>query len=101
MLSLTGKSVVFTGCMAMPRTACQELVLQAGGTIQKCVSRHTDCLVLGSFRPSQPGGISRKLRKAIAILETGRPILIIPENAFYEMIGIQAGNAGRAEDLVI
>lgn len=89
MQSLMGATVVFTGKMQyLTRAQCRELVLLAGGIIQSNVSRYTDILVVGSFRKSQPCGISYKLERALFLSRSGYRIKIMQENEFYETLGI-------------
>ena len=74
---LSGKRVLFTGTLSMPRSKAQQLAEQAGAEIMSGVSRKLDLLVVGE----NPGS---KLEKA---QELG--IQILDETAFAALL---AGN---------
>ncbi|MBM3303088.1 MAG: NAD-dependent DNA ligase LigA, partial [Deltaproteobacteria bacterium] len=73
---LTGKTVVFTGTISIPRSEAKKAVEDAGGKVSGSVSRKTDFVVAGE----DPGS---KLDKA---RELG--ISVITEEEFRSMAGI-------------
>jgi DNA ligase (NAD+) len=73
---LTGKTVVFTGTISVPRTDAKTAVEEAGGKVTESVSRKTDYVVAGD----QPGS---KLDKA-----RGLGVTILSEDEFRALAGI-------------
>ncbi len=73
--AFTGKAVVFTGAISMPRSEAKEAVEAAGGTVRSSVSTKTDYVVAGD----QTGS---KLDKA---RELG--VTVISEAEFRELVG--------------
>jgi DNA ligase (NAD+) len=73
---LTGKTVVFTGTISVPRTDAKTAVEKAGGKVTESVSRKTDYVVAGD----QPGS---KLDKAV-----GLGVKILSEDEFRALAGI-------------
>ncbi|HMK35713.1 MAG TPA: NAD-dependent DNA ligase LigA [Desulfomonilaceae bacterium] len=73
---LTGKTVVFTGAISVPRADAKKAVERAGGSVTGSVSRKTDYVVAGD----DPGS---KLDKA---RELG--VRIISEAEFRELVGM-------------
>jgi DNA ligase (NAD+) len=73
---LSGKTVVFTGTISLPREEAKKAVLAAGGNVSGAVSRKTDYVVAGD----EPGS---KLDKA---RELG--VRVLTEAEFRELVGI-------------
>jgi DNA ligase (NAD+) len=73
---LTGKTVVFTGTISVPRTDAKTAVEKAGGKVAESVSRKTDYVVAGD----QPGSKFDKAK------ELG--VTILSEEEFRELAGI-------------
>ena len=73
---LSGKTVVFTGTISLPRAEAKTAVEKAGGKVTESVSRKTDYVVAGD----QPGSKFDKAK------ELGVPILT--EEEFRELAGI-------------
>lgn len=73
---LSGKTVVFTGTISLPREEAKKAVLAAGGNVSGSVSRKTDYVVAGD----QPGS---KLDKA---RELG--VRVLTEADFRELAGL-------------
>jgi DNA ligase (NAD+) len=73
---LSGKTVVFTGAISIPREEAKKAVIEAGGKVSGSVSRKTDYVVAGE----DPGS---KLDKA---RELG--VRVLSEAEFRELAGI-------------
>jgi DNA ligase (NAD+) len=73
---LTGKTVIFTGTISLPRAEAKTAVEKAGGKVTESVSRKTDYVVAGD----QPGS---KLDKA-----RGLGVKILSEDEFRALAGI-------------
>jgi DNA ligase (NAD+) len=73
---LTGRTVVFTGTISLPRAEAKTAVEKAGGKVTESVSRKTDYVVAGE----QPGS---KLVKA-----KGLGVKILSEEEFRALVGI-------------
>ncbi len=74
--ALTGKTVVFTGTISLPRADAKMAVERAGGKVTESVSQKTDYVVAGD----QPGS---KLDKAV-----GLGVKILSEDEFRALAGI-------------
>ena len=74
-----GKTVVFTGTLAMPRSQAEGLVKSQGGRAASSVSKRTDYVVAGESRGS-------KAEKARAL-----GVTILTEDEFRRMIGEARG----------
>ncbi|MGB6067296.1 MAG: NAD-dependent DNA ligase LigA [Desulfomonilaceae bacterium] len=79
---LSGKMVVFTGTLSIPRAEAKRAVEQAGGKVTESVSRKTDYVVAGD----QPGS---KLDKA-----RGLGVTILSEEEFHSLVGISRDDYG-------
>lgn len=84
-----GKNVVFTGALEkMVRTDAAQLIVNLGGNAQNDITKKTDYLILGNldYCKSIKDGKSSKHKKAENFNLKGCNIVILPENAFYDMI---------------
>lgn len=73
---LTGKRVVFTGSLSIPRKEAEELVRKAGGEVASTVTRNVDFVVVGE-------NAGQKLEKALAL-----GLKVVSEDEFLRMIEI-------------
>lgn len=76
--ALTGKTVVFTGTLSLPRSEAKKLVETAGGTVSGSVSRKTDYVVAG-------GEAGSKLDKA---RELG--VAVLSEDEFRSLVDMRS-----------
>lgn len=86
---LFGKSVAFTGALALPRREAMQAVVDCGGVAAKGVTRRTELLVTGFqdlTRLAQGQSESAKLRKAQDLLAQGRAIEIVGESDFVKLL---------------
>jgi serine/threonine-protein kinase len=87
--SLEGKTVVFTGPLALRRFDAKVLVRQAGGSVADDVTERVDVLVQGGRSPLYPHGIKgKKLCKAEELIHQGHPISILNEREFLGLVGV-------------
>lgn len=86
--ALTGKCVVFTGEMRIPRREAMQLACDAGARIASSVSSKTDYLVCGTQDQNIVGedGLSTKQEKAIALNAAGGNIKIITEAEYMVLL---------------
>lgn len=85
------KHVVFTGKLdKMERKEAMQLVVNAGGILDKTVTKSTNYLVLGNndYVSSIKDGKSTKQKKAEKYIISGCDLSIIDEITFYRLIGI-------------
>ncbi len=88
---LFGKTIVFTGAMAIPRREAQQAAVDHGATAGKGITRHTDYLVTGYQdlrKLAQGASESAKLQKAEALRAAGHPIEIITESDFVQLLSV-------------
>lgn len=86
---LFGKSVAFTGALAIPRREAMQAVVDRGGIAAKGVTRRTELLVTGFqdlTRLAQGQNESAKLSKAQDLLAQGRAIEIVGESDFVKLL---------------
>lgn len=86
---LFGKTVAFTGALAIPRREAMQAVVDCGGVAAKGVTRKTELLVTGFqdlTRLAQGWSESAKLRKAQELLTQGRSIEIVGESDFVKLL---------------
>ena len=86
--ALYGKSIVFTGELALSRAEAMQLAVNAGAVVKTSVSRKTNYLVVGKQDKSLVGedGMSTKEENAYAINEQGKAhIEIIGEEEFIKL----------------
>lgn len=89
---LFGRSVVFTGTMAlMDRKTAQKKVQALGGKTPSSVTADLDYLVIGDDGSALLGGgeKSTKHKAAEKLQQKGSPVQIITETAFVAMLGEQ------------
>lgn len=85
------KHVVFTGKLdKMARKDAMQLVVNAGGVLDKTVTKSTNYLVLGNndYVSSIKDGKSTKQKKAEKYILAGYDLSIIDEVTFYRLIGV-------------
>lgn len=86
---LYGKTVAFTGELALVRAQAQRLVAEFGGQPANGVTRQTDLLVCGYqdiVKLATGQSKSAKLRKAEQLHADGQPLEIITEADFFRML---------------
>lgn len=86
---LFGKTVVFTGALAIVRRDAQQAVVDRGAIAGTGVNRHTDYLVTGYqdlARLAQNSDKSNKLLKAEALIAEGFPIEIVTESDLVRLL---------------
>lgn len=86
---LFGKTVAFTGELAVRRRDAQQAVVDAGGIASKGVTKKTDFLVTGFQDLSKLATgetKSGKLRKGEKLRAEGQPIEVITENEFVSLL---------------
>ncbi|MCP8969995.1 exonuclease domain-containing protein [Ectobacillus ponti] len=86
--ALYGKRIVFTGKLeSLTRTKAAELTAQQGGLPQDYVDEHTDYVVIGNKpSPFQRGNKSSKIKQAELLQQQGKPIRMISEAQFQDLI---------------
>jgi DNA polymerase-3 subunit epsilon len=92
---LFGKTVTFTGAIAVPRREAQQAAVDRGAIAGKGVTRHTDYLVTGyqDLRKLAHGtSKSAKLKKAEKLRVDGYPVEIITESDFVHLLGVIASD---------
>jgi len=88
-LVLIGRCFMFTGTMAFgPRKDCEALITERGGLIGGTVSKKVNYLVVGSIGNDQwlHSTYGTKIKKAVAIRESGAPLSIISEQHWQKHI---------------
>jgi DNA polymerase III subunit epsilon len=86
---LFGKSVTFTGALAVPRRQAQQAVVDCGGTVTRGPTRETDLVVTGyqDLTVLAAGATrSAKLVKAEHLRAAGQPLDIISERDFVRLL---------------
>ncbi|HEU5106682.1 MAG TPA: exonuclease domain-containing protein [Solirubrobacterales bacterium] len=86
---LFGKTVAFTGALAIPRREAMQAVVDRGGVAAKGVTRNTELLVTGFqdlARLAQDQSESAKLRKAQELVAKGQSIEIVGESDFVKLL---------------
>lgn len=86
---LFGKTVAFTGALAIPRREAMQAVVDCGGVAAKGVTRKTELLVTGFqdlTRLAQGQSQSDKLRKAQGLIANGQMIEIVGESDFVKLL---------------
>lgn len=87
-----GREMVFTGALAtMTRQQAWEMIAERGATPAENVTKRTNILVMGyqDARKLRPGeALSAKAQKAAALREKGLPIEVMPEEDFFQQLGL-------------
>ncbi len=87
-----GRQMVFTGALAtMTRQQAWDLIAERGATPSDGVTKRTNILVIGyqDARVLRPGAVlSAKAQKAAALREKGLPIEVMPEEDFFQLLGL-------------
>lgn len=86
---LFGKVCVFTGALEkFTRNEAAQLVVNIGGICGNSVTTKTNFLILGStdYCASLKGAKSSKHKKAEQLIAAGQDLVILPEDAFYNMV---------------
>jgi len=87
-----GREMVFTGALAtMTRQRAWDLTAERGATPAETVTKRTNILVIGyqDARKLRPGAtLSAKAQKAAALREKGQPIEVMPEEDFFQQLGL-------------
>jgi DNA polymerase III epsilon subunit-like protein len=89
---LYGKSVTFTGTLAVPRRQAQQAVVDHGGSVTRGPTKETDLLVTGyqDLTCLAVGATkSAKLQKAEALKAAGQELEIIGEAEFVQLLAGQ------------
>lgn len=87
---LYGKVCVFTGTLEkMTRVKAAQLVVNCGGIVENGITKKTNILILGNndYCKSIKDGKSAKQKKAEQYIKQGNDLIIVPEDAFYNMLG--------------
>lgn len=100
---LGGETVVFTGELAVSRTEAADRAAAAGCNVATSVTRKTTILVVGVRNAADFGGAekSTKHRRAEELIAEGRPICVVSEREFHELLdttGVGAGRDGSGYD---
>ena len=86
---LYGRSIVFTGELAMPRQTAKDLAAGVGARPASSVTRSTGVLVVGDgFDAAElrSGRLTGKARRALDLMEQGRDIMVLSEVQFLQML---------------
>jgi DNA polymerase-3 subunit epsilon len=87
-----GREMVFTGALAtMTREQAWEVIAERGATPAANVTKRTNILVTGyqDARKLRPGeALSHKAQTAAALREKGLPIEVMPEEDFFQLLGL-------------
>jgi NAD-dependent DNA ligase len=85
--SLVGKTIVFTGRLAITRERAMMAALRAGATVAGRVSAHTDIVVRGAPNPLQIAGRhGQKLIDVEMWRERGRNVRVIGGKQFLKLV---------------
>lgn len=81
------RNCIITGNLKkVSRKTANELILKAGGTVQKSVNKKVNVVIVG-VNPYGPHATAKHL-KALERIEQGQKIDIIEENEFYRLFGL-------------
>jgi NAD-dependent DNA ligase len=86
---LYGKTVVFTGELAMPRRVAWQLVAASGGMPSNSITKKTDLLVCGYqdlVKLARGQTKSNKFRRAEELQAEGQPLEFLSEKDFFRML---------------
>ncbi|MBF0786939.1 MULTISPECIES: BRCT domain-containing protein [unclassified Streptococcus] len=89
MIDLAGKVIVITGSLR-PMTRQEVIVFleNQGAVVQGYVSSQTDILLAGHKQLDlfEPDKRSKKYEATLSRISTGQPIMILSEEAFFNMV---------------
>ena len=88
---LFGRRIAFTGALAsMTRAEAAQKAVNVGASATNSVGAKLDFLVVGQTDFDRVGsdGMSSKLRKAVELAESGKPLEIISEDDFLILVGL-------------
>lgn len=89
MIDLAGKVIVITGSLR-PMTRQEVIVFleRQGAVVQSYVSSQTEILLAGHKQLDlfEPDKRSRKYEATLSRIATGQPIMILSEEAFFNMV---------------
>lgn len=82
------KVCAFTGTLSIPRREAMQLVVDNGGIVADGVTAKTNYLILGNndYCSTIKDGKSSKQKKAESLILKGKPLEILPESIFLEML---------------
>lgn len=88
---LFGEKLVFTGALNLSRREAAKLAADVGCDVDSGVTKHTTLLVVGDQDIKKLAGHekSSKHRKAEELIKKGRPIRILRETDFLEMVHLR------------
>ena len=66
-----------------------QLVFNCGGIVENSITKKTNILILGNndYCKSIKDGKSSKQKKAEQYIKQGNDLIIVPEDAFYNLLG--------------
>lgn len=86
-----GRSVAFTGTLAKcSRFEAAQKVIGVGGLVHSNVRSTTDFVIVSNEQVAlaDAGSQSRRFKQAKALIERGKPTIILFESEFYEVLGL-------------
>lgn len=85
---LSGKYVVFTGTLKIPRKEAMQLTANKGGIPEGGVTKNTNYLIVGrdDYGTFKSGNKSNKILKAEKLIQSGQDLEIITEDDFFELL---------------
>ncbi|WP_447956530.1 BRCT domain-containing protein [Vreelandella sp. EE7] len=85
------RTFLFTGIMAFgPRSECQLLITDRGGACKSSMSKKVDYLVIGTIANEEwmYSSHGRKIEQALALKDSGHPVIIVDEDHFMKHVFI-------------
>jgi tetratricopeptide (TPR) repeat protein len=95
---LAGKRVALAGRLAsMTRPEAAQLIAARGGVVADSVTREPTIVVVGrdGWPLGKDGRLTRKLRRALALVKLGHPIEIVPEEELLARLHCPSGRLQR------
>src|SRR5262245_47517469 len=96
---LAGQRVAFTGRFAtLKRTEAESLVTKAGGMLSTGASARATILVVGmlGWPLMNSGQVTKKLADAERLRAAGKPVKVVSETEFRELVGLDPPTAAGA-----
>src|SRR5689334_12838788 len=93
---LAGQRVAFTGRFAtLKRAEAESLVTRSGGSLSTGASAHATILVVGmlGWPLMNSGQVTKKLADAERLRAAGKPVKVISEAEFREIVGLDPPTA--------